>query len=153
MPDSYMDSQSTYIDADGGNARGVITFDVGLKSTHASLTPTNAETSGTNVIPAGVTAVRLGANVNGVTDFVVLPSLADVPSGHTITIIAGAANCEVRTPASSGEEINSEDCDGTKEYLLTATQIHKFVKIDDTIGWMGHGYTAIGAVVTAVVPD
>ena len=26
-------------------------------------------------------------------------------------------------------------------------------KIDGTIGWMGHGHSAIGAVVTAVVPD
>ncbi|MCK4501359.1 hypothetical protein KAU11_12735, partial [Candidatus Babeliales bacterium] len=97
--------------------------------------------------------VRLGANVNGVTDFVTLPSLADVPNGEEITIIAGAANCEVRTPAASAEEINSEDCDGTKEYLLTATEIHRFTKIDNTIGWMGQGFTAIGAVATAVVPD
>ena len=40
-----------------------------------------------------------------------------------------------------------------REDLLTATQIHKFVKINNTIGWMGHGYSALGAVVTAVVPD
>ena len=118
-----------------------------------TLTPDDAEGAGINVIPAGVTRVRLGANVNGVNDFVVLPSLASVPSGHRITIIAGAANCEVRTPASSAEEINSEDCDGTKEYLLTATQIHDFTKIDNTIGWEAHGWSAIGAVVTAVVPD
>ena len=118
-----------------------------------TLTPTAADTADVNVIEANVTRVRLGANVNGVTDFVTLPSLADVQNGHEITIIAGAANCEVRTPATSAEEINSEDCDGTKEYLLTSTQIHKFVKIDDTIGWMGHGYSAIGAVVAAVVPD
>lgn len=106
-----------------------------------------------NSIKPGVKSVRLGANVNGVTDFVVLPSLASVQNGHEITIIAGAADCEVRTPSASAEEINSEDCDGTKEYLLTATEVHKFVKIDGTIGWMGHGYSAIGAVVTAVVPD
>lgn len=133
-------------------ATAAITATGGVKSTHVTLTPDDAE-SALNMIPAGVTAVRLGANVNDVNDFVVLPSLADVPTGHTITIVAGAANCEVRTPASSAEEINSEDCDGTKEYLLTATQVHEFVKIDDTIGWMGHGYSAIGAVVTAVVPD
>lgn len=118
-----------------------------------TLTPTSADTAGTNVIPPGVTSVRLGANVNGVTDYTVLPALADVPNGHCITIIAGAANSEVRTPAASAEEINSEDCDGTKEYLLTGTTIHRFTKIDDTIGWMGQGWTAIGAVVTAVIPD
>jgi len=117
-----------------------------------SLTPTAADEA-VNIIEAGVTSVRLGANVNGVTDFVVLPSLASVEDGHVVTIVAGAANCEVRTPATSGEEINSEDCDGTKEYLLTATQVHRFTKIDNTIGWMGQGFTAIGAVATAVVPD
>jgi len=117
-----------------------------------SLTPDDSE-SALNIIEAGVTAVRLGANVNGVTDFVTLPSLASVEDGHVVTIIAGAANCEVRTPAGSDEEINSENSDGTKEYLLTATQIHRFTKIDNTIGWMGQGFTAIGAVATAVVPD
>ncbi len=119
-----------------------------------ALTPTAAATAGVNVIPPGYTMVSLGANVTDADDFTVLPSLASVPNGYEITIVAGtAANSEVRTPASSGEEINSEDCDGTKEYLLTATQIHKFVKINNTIGWMGHGYSALGAVVTAVVPD
>ena len=105
------------------------------------------------VIRPMVDKVSLGANVNGVTDFTVLPALADVPNGHVVTIIAGAANSEVRTPADSDEEINSENSDGTKEYLLTATQIHRFTKIDNTIGWMGQGFTAIGAVATAVVPD
>lgn len=117
-----------------------------------TLTP-DATEKVTNIIPAGVKSVRLAANANNVNDFVVLPALATVENGHTITIIAGAANCEVRTPASSAEEINSEDCDGTNEYLLVATTIHQFTKIDNTIGWEGHGYTAIGAVVTAVVPD
>ena len=117
-----------------------------------SLTPDDSE-SALNIIEAGVTSVRLGANVNGVTDFVTLPSLASVEDGHVVTIVAGAANCEVRTPAGSDEEINSENSDGTKEYLLTATQIHRFTKIDNTIGWMGQGFTAIGAVATAVVPD
>lgn len=120
---------------------------------YQSLTPDDSEGADVNVINPGVQNVRLGANVNGVNDFVVLPALSSVPAGHTVTIIAGAANCEVRTPASSAEEINSENCDGTKEYLLTATQIHRFTKIDDTIGWMGQGYTAIGAAATAVVPD
>lgn len=111
---------------------------------------------------AGVTNTILPSStlvhVNGVTvdanDFIVLPPLASVPIGHRITVVGGAgANFEVRTPAASNEEINSEDCDGTKEYLFTNTQIHYFTKIDNTIGWMGNGYTAIGAVATAVVPD
>jgi hypothetical protein len=146
--------ESFEIDSDGDlsfNRR--VEFAGGVKTTSQTLTPTAADTAGVNVILPGTTAVRLGANVTDANDFVVLPALSSVPNGHTITIIAGAANCEVRTPATSAEEINSEDCDGTKEYLLTATQLHRFVKIDNTIGWMGHGFTAIGAVVTAVVPD
>ena len=107
-----------------------------------------------NSIKPGVKSVRLIANVNDANDFVVLPSLASVQNGHTITIIAGsAANCELRTPAASGEEINSEDCDGTKEALLTATNIYTVIKIDNTIGWCLIGHTAIGAYETAIVPD
>ena len=126
-----------------------------LKGVHyetLTLTPDDSDNV-LNMIPEGAKSVRLGANLNGVTDFVTLPKLDSVQNGHCITIIAGAANCEVRTPASSTEELNSENCDGTKEYLLAATQVHQFTKIDNTIGWEGHGYTAIGAVVTAVVPD
>ncbi len=117
-----------------------------------TLTPDDAQGT-VNSIPAHVRVVRLGANVNDVNDFTVLPSLAHVPNGHIITIIAGAANSELRTPSGSSEEINSEDCDGTKEALLTATNIYTVVKIDNTIGWMLEGRTAIGAFQTAIVPD
>lgn len=109
---------------------------------------------GQNVIPPFAKVVEVSGVANDANDWIVLPSLADVPIGHEIMVIGSAgANFEVRTPASSAEEINSEDCDGTKEYLFTDTQIHYFKKIDNTIGWMGHGFSAIGAVVTAVVPD
>ena len=124
----------------------------GFQVDSVTLLPNSAQGTG-NSVPAHARVVRLGANVNDVNDFTVLPSLAHVPSGHTITIIAGAANSELRTPSGSAEEINSEDCDGTKEALLTATNIYKVTKIDNTIGWMLAGYTAIGAVQTAIVPD
>ena len=117
-----------------------------------TLTPAATETA-VNSIPPGVRSVRLAANVNGVTDFTVLPPLASVPDGHTITIVAGAANSELRTPAGSAEEINSEDCDGTKEALLTATNVYTVIKNDNTIGWTLIGHTAIGAFQTAIVPD
>ena len=116
------------------------------------ISPTATQTLA-NSIPSGAKSVRLAANVTDVNDFTVLPSLASVQNGHTITIIAGAANSELRTPASSAEEINSEDCDGTKEALLTATNIYTVTKIDNTIGWMLEGRTAIGAYQTAIVPD
>lgn len=119
-----------------------------------SVTPDDSEGAGVNVINPGVVSVSVGANVNGVNDFIVLPSLASVPVGHCITVVSNAAGHEVRTPADSDEEINSENSDGTKEYAIAAGgQIHRFTKIDNTIGWMGQGFTAIGAVVTAVVPD
>ncbi len=107
-----------------------------------------------NVIPPLTKVVKVVGVANDANDWIVLPSLASCPDGHQITILCSAgANFEVRTPASSAEEINSEDCDGTKEYLATDTQILYITKINNTIGWMGNAYTAIGAVATAVVPD
>jgi hypothetical protein len=119
-----------------------------------SLTPDDSEGAGVNIIPVGATVVNVGAVVNDANDFIVLPALASVPNGTQIKLIVNAgANCELRTPASSGEEINSEDCDGTKELLMTDTNIVYCTKINNTIGWMSNAFTAIGAVVTAVVPD
>lgn len=120
---------------------------------YQTVTPAAAEASG-NTILAGAQNVSVAANTTDVNDFIVLPALSSVPIGHTITVVGNTAGCEVRTPASSNEEINSEDSDGTKEYILAAGKpVHRFTKIDNTIGWMGQGFTAIGAVVTAVVPD
>jgi hypothetical protein len=98
--------------------------------------------------------VDVQAVTNDADDFIVLPALADVPVGHEITIVCNAgSNFELRTPADSDEEINSQNCDGTAEYLCTDTEVVKVVKISDTIGWMAHAYTALGAVAPAVVPD
>lgn len=107
-----------------------------------------------NSIPPLAKSVKVTGVANDADDFIVLPPLNSCPDGHEIVILcSAAANFELRTPASSAEEINSEDCDGTKEYLCTDTQVLKCVKINNTIGWMAHGYSAIGAVVAAVVPD
>jgi hypothetical protein len=112
-----------------------------------------AEAQG-NSIPPLTKVVKVSGVTNDANDFVVLPPLNSCPDGHSITILCSAgANFELRTPAASAEEINSEDCDGTKEYLCTDTQILYVTKINNTIGWMGNAYTAIGAVATAVVPD
>lgn len=120
---------------------------------HQTVIPDDAEGTGNTIAPYA-TEITVGAVTNDANDFVVLPPLSSVPPAHTITVVGGAgANFEVRTPAASNEEINSEDCDGTKEYLFTDTQIHYFTKISDTVGWMAHGHTAIGAAVTPVVPD
>ncbi len=107
-----------------------------------------------NVIQPGVKSVTVGAVVNDANDWITLPSIASVPNGHEITILCSAAtNFEMRTPTSSNEKINGQDTDGTKEYLCTDTEVVKVVKINNTVGWMAYGYSAIGAAVTAVVPD
>lgn len=120
-----------------------------------SVTMVPAATQGTgNSIPPGTTAVRLAANTTDANDFTVLPSLASVPDGHVITLLAGtAANSELRTPASSNEKINNQDSDGTKEALLTAGNVYTVTKLDNTRGWMLEGRTAIGAYEAAIVPD
>ena len=107
-----------------------------------------------NTIPAGTKFAKVIGVTNGANDYIVLPRLDTVQDGHELVVIGGAgANFEVRTPTTSGEKINDKDGDGTTEYLFTDTQEVHFIKISDSTGWMGHGYTAIGAVVTAVVPD
>lgn len=125
----------------------------GVDFTPVSVIAAAAQGTGNSIPPLAKVVKVVGVATNA-DDFIVLPSLASCPDGHQITILCSAAsNFEVRTPATSAEEINSEDCDGTKEYLATDTQILYMTKINNTIGWMGNAYTAIGAVATAVVPD
>lgn len=124
----------------------------GLNFEAVTISPAATQTLANSIAP-GVKSVRLGANTTDVNDFTVLPSLASVPDGHVITIIAGAANSELRTPASSNEKINGQDSDGTKEALLTATNVYTVIKNDNTLGWTLVGFTQIGAFQTAVVPD
>lgn len=118
-----------------------------------SVTPDDSE--GTiNTVPAGAKAVVVSTVTNNADDFIVLPKLADVQNGHEINIQCSAGgNFELRTPATSGEKINNLDSDGTNEYLCTDTEVLKVIKIDNSIGWMAHAYSALGAVVAAVVPN
>lgn len=118
------------------------------------ITADDSEVVDLNIVLPGTFRVEVDGVTNDADDFIVLPSLADVPDGHEITLLCSAgSDFEMRTPNGDAEEINSEDCDSTKEYLCTDTEIVKIIKINDTIGWMAHGYSAIGAVVAAVVPD
>jgi hypothetical protein len=119
---------------------------------YATLTPDDSDGAGVNIIPVGVNFVIAGANVNDVNDYLVLPDLDTVPVGYTVQIMANAAGHEVRTPATSAQEINSEDCDGTKEFAMAADSMYFFTKLGGSIGWLGWGTTALGAT-TAVVPD
>lgn len=117
-----------------------------------TITPA-ADNGAGSTIPANVTQVVLAANTNDANDWFNLPPIADVPIGHQIIIaVNGGANCEMRTPATSGTTINNEDCDGTKEYLCTSTDTIIVTK-RSTTGWIGQSLTVLGAVRTAVVPD
>lgn len=107
-----------------------------------------------NSIPFNAKSVVVSGVTNDANDWVTLPPLSQVQNGHSITILCSAgANFELRTPASSNEKINGQDSDGTKEALMTDTNVMTVTKISNTVGWMLEGRTAIGAYVTAVVPD
>jgi hypothetical protein len=109
---------------------------------------------GQNIVPAGAKAVSVDARQNDANDWITLPFLADVAFGHQIIITCNAGgNFEMRTPASSNEKINNVDSDGTQEYLCTDTDVIFVTKMSGTAGWEAHGYTRLGAVVTAVIPD
>ena len=116
---------------------------------------TPSATGATSIIPATARVVTLAANTVGVNDWVYLPDIAKVGNGNTIMLIGNSAGCEVRTPASSNTKINNVDADGgAAEYAIAAGyQIHYFTKITNAVGWESHGYTAIGAVIAAYVPD
>jgi hypothetical protein len=106
-----------------------------------------------SIPPLTKTAVVTGV-ANDANDWIVLPPLNSCPIGHEITILCSAAsNFEMTTPTSSNEKVNGQDCDQTKKYLCTDTEVLKVVKISDSVGWMAHAYSAVGAVVAAVVPD
>lgn len=114
---------------------------------------TDSSSVGNSIPPTAKSVVVESVETNA-DDWITLPSLADVPNGHEIIIVAAAAaNFEMRTPASSGEKINDVDSDGTQEYLVTDTDIVRVIKRNNTDGWVAQSLTKLGAVRTAVVPD
>lgn len=116
-----------------------------------ALTPDN-DSGAASSINAGVTAVAVGTVANGTTDWIVLPAFAANPIGFQILIDCAAGGAfEMRTVAASGTTINGVDSDGPVEYLCTDTEIIVVTKHAD--GYIATGYSAAGAIVTAVVPD
>jgi hypothetical protein len=113
-----------------------------------------AANSTANSIPFNAKVVKVVGVTNDANDWVTLPPLAQVTDGHSITILnVAGANFELRTPTSSNEKINGQDSDGTKEALMTDTNVMTVTKINNTVGWMLEGRTAVGAFVSAIVPD
>lgn len=107
-----------------------------------------------NSIPATAKVAEVKSVKTNTSDWITLPSLADVPNGHEITILCNAAsNFLMRTPTSSNEKINNVDADDSAAYLCTDTDIIRAFKINNTVGWIIQSLTNLGAVRTAVVPS
>lgn len=101
-------------------------------------------------VPFAARFVTVAGVTNDGDDWIVLPT--GVKPGHTISGWSVAAH-EIRTEAESDIEINSENCDGTKEAAIPATTLWTVTYINDTIGWILTAADELGAVVTAIVPD
>lgn len=110
----------------------------------------NADAGHKSRVPISAKFVRVAGVTNDGDDWIVLPT--GVKPGHKVCGWSVAAH-EMRTEADSDIEINSENCDGTKEAAIPATTLWEVTFIDDTIGWILTAADELGAVVTAIVPD
>lgn len=109
-----------------------------------------ADSSYKSRIPLSASFVTVSANTNDTDDWIVLPT--GVTPGHTIRGWSVVAH-EMRTEAASAVEINSEDCDGTKEAAIPATTLWTVTYVSAAIGWVLTAADELGAVITAIVPD
>ncbi len=82
-----------------------------------------------------------------------LPAASASTRGKEILIyVVASTNCELRTPADSGQTINNVDSDGTQEALLAHSHTYRLTQHLAT-GWLMEKLTNLGAVATAVIPD
>lgn len=109
-----------------------------------------ADSSAKSRIPVTAKHVTVASNTNDTNDWIVLPT--GVQPGHSITGWSTVAH-EMRTEASSAIEINSEDCDGTKEAAIPATTLWRVTYVNATIGWILNAWDELAAPITAIVPD
>ena len=109
-----------------------------------------ADSSRKSRVPLSASFVTVSAVTNDANDWIVLPT--GVRPGHVIRGWSVAAH-EIRTEASSAIEINSEDCDGTKEAAIPATTLWELTYINATIGWILVAWDELAAPITAIVPD
>lgn len=101
-------------------------------------------------IPINASYVQVPSYTTNADDWIVLPT--GVPPGHTIRGWSTVAH-EMRTEADSDIEINSENCDGTKEAAIPATTLWEVVYVNSTIGWILRAWDELAAPITAIVPD
>lgn len=102
----------------------------------------------TGLIPA--TARFASVTSANATDIVTLPTGV---LGWDLRMWVGANGCEMRTPAASGEKVNSVDCDGTNQAALPATTFFWLTYTGTTAGWILQATDELGAAITAIVPD
>lgn len=123
-------------ETEGGGARAVVPTADGL-------------TTGL-ILATDSMVVATSANADHI---LTLPPASAATRGKEIWIwVVASTNCELRTPDASGQTINGLDSDGTKEALLTHSQLYVVRQhLDD--GWLLQAFTALGAVATAIVPD
>lgn len=101
-------------------------------------------------IPINATYVQVPSYTTNTDDWIILPT--GVPPGHTIRGWSEVAH-EMRTEPGSNIEINSEDCDGTKEAAIPATTLWEVTFVNSTIGWILRAWDELAAPITAIVPD
>lgn len=94
----------------------------------------------------------IATNGGSADNIITLPLATSETRGRRIAIYASGGNVELRTPASSNQTINNVDSDGSQEALLTSGNFYYAIQTLDT-GWILTGYTNLGAVQTAIVPD
>lgn len=125
-----------------------------LKAATANTGATTDASSTGNSLPPTAKVGEVKSVTTNSSDFITLPSLADVPNGHEMIILANAAsNFKMRTPTGSNEKINNVDADESAQYLVTDTDIVIVKKVNNTAGWVAQSITNLGAVRTAVVPS
>jgi hypothetical protein len=123
-------------EANGDHVAAVVSEDVTSTLTSASQIPASARF---------ITATSSNANYA-----ITLPRPV---TGHQIWIqLNGGTNCELRTPAASGNTINNVDSDGTNEAVLTATSLYTCIATSST-SWIVRGHSNQGADEGTMTPN
>lgn len=130
-----------------GAVSGVTTViaSVGVQSTATGVTATTGGAT-TGLIPANASVIVVTSD--SADKQITLPAPA---IGMQMTIIVGATGCEL-IATGSAVKINDVVCSATNEAALAADR-HYVVTCVSATEWILVGYTHLGAVDTAIVPD
>jgi hypothetical protein len=115
---------------------------------HAESVTATSDGLTTGLIPA--TARFVTASSSDANHIITLPTPV---TGHQLWIQADAStNCELRTPADSGNTINNVDSDGTNECLVTAANSLHCLATSST-SWIVMRWTNVAEAATRITPD